>query len=397
MGGMLEPATTLRDIYGSHKIFVARSSPNATCWLPKGEIALDMMTSGMLTILGDMPVLCAASVSTPEGLHLLLDAGFHLPPEIIQYNGASQYLSLIRQICNEGRTFVTQHVHPQNEVPKGSCWIDPAVLSWVNNKANLEVFVPEGFYPTRAIVQTTELTCNAFARNTPVVIKAVTDESTGGGVDVRICRNEDDLRKAADYFSDCEQVVVEQFLDIRNNLCLHYYVKGDGEIVFLGVAGQVSDEQGIYRGNWIEDGAKCPAVVVEVGRKIARVAFERGYYGVLGIDVAILADGQCKVFDLNFRGNGSTPGVLFITSIHQCYGKSLIRFRRFTGKGDYRQMLDAIYQGMADEIFLPAGSCDPSVGPYPAERPLVAGFVLGGTRPEILENERRLAAFGLCT
>jgi hypothetical protein len=50
---------------------------------------------------------------------------------------------------------------------------------------------------------------------------------------------------------------------------------------------------------------------------------------------------------------------------------------------------------MNEEIFLPLGSCDPSAGPYPNERPLMTGLILGQTRFDVLENERKLMSLGM--
>ena len=395
MNPTLQPSKTFSSIYGKALVFVGRSSPNATRWLPPGEMTLDMLSAGMLTVLGDMSAVCAASASTPNALGLLRDAGFQLPREIHRYVDVADYMKMLQKICANRQKTVAQHVHPLSEIPPEYCWIAPSVLSFVNNKANLAKFVPGDNIPVREIVSVDQLACRNRTWNPPVVIKVATDESSGGGVDVRICRNSNAIQKAAAYFADCQHVVVEEYLDIQRNLCLNYCVAADGGIDYLGFAKQVSDEQGIYRGNWIEAGDKCPAGAVEVGTSIVRDAFENGYYGAVGIDMAVLEDDHCKVFDLNFRGNGSTPALLYAQSIHQHYRKPVIRLRRLTGRGDYRDMLNAVYRAMAKGILLPLGSCDPDAGPYVGERPVLTGMILGETRDDVLENERELVSIGL--
>lgn len=395
MNPTLQPSRTFSSIYGNAFVFMARSSPNASRWLPREEMVLDMATATMLTVLGDMSVVCAASVSTPDALGLLRDAGFQLPREIHRYVDVADYMKILKKFCVAGLKMVVQHVHPLSEIPPECSWIAPAVLSFVNNKANLEKLVPNGNIPSRKIMPAKQLADTDRSWCFPVVIKAVTDESSGGGIDVRICRNGNDIQKAASYFRDCRHVVVEEYLDIRRNLCLHYCVTADGVIDYLGFAEQVSDEQGIYRGNWIEAGDKCPAEAVEVGKSIVRAAYKRGYYGILGMDMAVLEDGYCKVFDLNFRSNGSTSTLLYAQSVHQHYRKPVIRLRRLTGRGNYRDLLNAVYRAMAGGILLPLGSCDPEAGPYVRERPLLAGMILGETRQDVLENERELVSLGL--
>ena len=392
---VLQSKTYFSSIYGREFIFTVRASPNACRWLPQSEIVLDMLTAGMLTITGDMPYVCAASVSTPEGLGLLRDAGFRIPSVIYRYVDATDYLALISNLCREGREIVTQHVHPVNEIPPVCSWIEPSVLSFVNNKANMGELVPNPYVPHREIVPVNRLVHSDMIGRLPVVVKVSTDESTGGGGDVRICRTLSDVRLAASSFEESGKVVVEEYLPIRQNLCLHYGVTGEGDVSYLGFAEQVSDEEGLYQGNWLDAQCPCPAEAIEAGAAIARAGFERGYFGVLGIDIAVLEDGTCRVFDLNFRGNGSTPAVLYADSILDHCHAPVLRFRRFLGKGNYREMLNAVYRAMARGMLLPLGSCDPEAGSYREERPRLIGLIPGQTREDVLEKERKLTELGL--
>jgi len=395
IGIEVNPAITFASIYGNDSLFVARASPNAAHWLPKGDIALDMLTGGLLTSLGDMPTLCAASVSTDDCLGLMRDAGFRIPSDIYRYFDVKDYMRLIKKLCLGGRKIVTQHVHPENEIPSECCWVSPSVLSFLNNKANLEKLVPVDIVPSRKILPVQEMIKADRTWNPPCVIKAVTDESSGGGVDVYICHSPIDIQKAGAFFIECHHVVIEDYLNMRRNLCLNYCMSKEGDITYLGFAEQVSDVDGIYRGNWIDFKEECPCEIIEAGMKVVRAAFDRGYYGFFGMDVALLEDGHYKIFDLNFRANGSTPAVLYAESIRRKYQKHVMRFRRFTGEGNYRQMLDAVYKAMGNEMFLPLGSCDPSAGPYKQQQPLLIGLILGETRQDVLEKEKELASLGL--
>ena len=394
MTTVLKPAATFSEIFGKTAVFTGRSSPNASRWLPKDEMALDALSAAQLVIVGDMITVCAASASTSEGIGLLRDAGFRIQAHLYRYRNAADYLELLKRLCAEGKSVVMQHVHAQADLLHESCLVKPQVLSFINNKANLACFAKNEYLPTRKIVQINDSENIKKTMRLPVVIKAVTDESTGGGVDVRICRGETDLRAAAAYFYDCPSVVVEDYLDIQRNLCLNYFIDKEGGIVYLGFAEQVSDDEGRYQGNWIED-SSCADGIVAAGREVAGRAFESGYYGFMGMDVAVLADERFKIFDLNFRANGSTPALLYAESIRACLNISVMRFRRFTGTGDYRQMLKTVYQAMDEKIFLPLASCDPSAGAYGDKHPVINGLILGNTRQEVLEMELKLAAMGL--
>jgi hypothetical protein len=391
----LQPLNLISSVYGATPIFIARSSPNASRWLPQSALERDMATASMLTVLGDMPIVCAASVSTPDALSLLRDAGFQSPKKIYRYADVKDYRRILHKFFNDGLVMVTQHVHPLSEMPPEYCWIAPPVLSFLNNKANLENLVPKENVPFREIVSVDQIVNSKRKWMAPVVIKAVTDESTGGGIDVRICLSGDDVKKAASYFADCCFVVCEEWMDIRRNLCLHYSITNVGNITYLGFTEQVSDDRGAYCGNWLEDGTVCPVDAVEVGASIVRTAYEHGYYGIVGIDMAVWEEQPCKVFDLNFRANGSTPAILYSQSIYRNHQKPVIRLRRLKGSGNYRDMLNSVYRAMTKGILLPLGSCDPEKGNYVEKHPLLTGMILGETRQDVLENERELASMGL--
>ena len=53
-------------------------------------------------------------------------------------------------------------------------------------------------------------------------------------------------------FEKCEQIVVEEVLEIVRNPCLNFAVMPDGEVRYLGFADQDISPEGKYRGNWIE-------------------------------------------------------------------------------------------------------------------------------------------------
>ena len=391
---MLQSGITLDSLYGANCIYLPSSSPNAGSWLPNEEIARDMRTAGLIG-LGEMPVVCAASVSAAENLGLLRDAGFDLPPEMHRYFSTADYLALLRKLGLAGRTMVVHYMHPIDEIPPENYWIAPEVLSFLNNKASLEKLVPVENLPDREVLPRQQLSSLDWRGRLPLVIKAVTNESTGGGIDVFICRTADDIGRAESYFARCQTVIVEKYISIMRNLCLHFALKPDAGIDYLGFAEQVIDEQGRYHGNWIDVESKCPAPAVDAALAVARTGAVYGYSGILGVDAAVLEDGSCKIFDLNFRINGSTLSVLHADAIRRNFGTPVMRRRGFMGRGQYFDLLNVVYRAMARGILLPLGSCNPEAGPYPEECPRLTALVLGMNRLEVMENERELKSMGL--
>jgi hypothetical protein len=395
MHARLQPALTFSDIFGTELLYSPRASPNACAWLPRDEAILDMLTGGQLTILGSMPILCAVGVTSREALELLSDAGFQAPAAPCRYRDGVDYLRLVSELTGSGRKIVVQHVHPVAELTPDTCWVPPATLSFLNNKGNLAEVVDAPHLPARRIVATDRLMAKPSPADLPLVLKAVTDESTGGGIDVVICGTAEELERAAAYFGACAHVVVEDFITIRRNLCLNYAVTAAGRITYLGCAEQVSDAQGKYHGNWIDAESEAPAVAVEVGVDVVRAGFDRGYWGFVGVDMAVEEEGRVVVFDLNFRLNGSTAALLLAESVRRNLGQRVIRLRSWRGKGTYREMLNAAYAAMGKGLLLPLNSYDPVAGGQPHAPPRMAGLIIGGSRDEVNEREGELAALGL--
>jgi hypothetical protein len=395
MEPLLTPTITLGEIYGPELLFSPRASPNARSWLPRDEAVLDMLTGGQLTILGEMPLLCAAGVSSPEALGILRDAGFAVPVGLRSYSDAVDYLRRVSEWSGRGRRIVIQHVHPVSEIPAQACWIPPSTLSYLNNKGNLARLVDARHVPVRRILPADGIRAGHSFPNLPLVIKAVTDESTGGGLDVAVCRTAEDLERAAQFFTTCTHVVVEEFIPIARNLCLNYVVTPEGRVDFIGCAEQVSDTQGKYHGNWIDEGSAAPAAAVELGAGVARAGYALGYWGCVGMDMAVREDGHAVVFDLNFRLNGSTAALLLARSVHARLGHPVMRLRSWTGKGAYRDLLNAAYIAMGRGLVLPLNSYDPIAGGQPNAIPRMAGLIVGGSRGEVTEREKELAALGL--
>jgi len=391
----LKPIQSLSQIYGSDVIYSPRASPNACTWLPHDEFILDGMTGGQISVAGDMPIFCAAGASTPEGLRLLRDAGFDFPRKVFRYSAAVDYLHKLKSLYNGRRKIALLHVHPASELPPEACWVKPETLSFLNNKANLATLVSPCHVPARRMLIPGRLLIELSSHRFPLVVKAATDESSGGGVDVAICRTSRDLKQAAVMLQSCRRVVIEEFLPIKRNLCLNYAATAEGTINYLGCAEQVSDANGKYRGNWIDPTTMAPPLAIEIGTRVVAAGFALGYYGCVGVDMGVLEDDRIVAFDLNFRVNGSTAALLLAESVQRTSGRTVLRFRALQGSGTYRDLLKSAYAAIHKGVFLPLSSYDPEGGGYPKARPRMTGLILGKTREKVEEHERELSTMGL--
>lgn len=391
----LRPAHTLDEIYGPGLLYSPRGAPGARTWLPRDDTVLDLLTGGQMTVLGGMPLLCASAVSTPEALQLLRDAGFDAPADPFRYRDEDEYPRILSGLSGGARRIVVQHVHPASVLPPDRCWIPPSALSFLNNKGNLAELVDAPHLPARRVVESGRIARFIPASALPLVLKAITDESTGGGLDVAVCRTPADIGAAAELFRPCARVVEEKYMEFARDLCLNYAANADGGSAYLGCAEQVLTPDAKYRGNWIDPESEAPPAAVEAGARVVRAGAALGYRGCVGIDIGVLHDGRFVVYDLNFRVNGSTAAVLLAGEIRRVSNRSVLRFRNWVGRSAYRDMLDAAYSAMGTGALLPLASYDPKAGGFPDAAPRLSGLVLGATRGEVCERERELADLGL--
>lgn len=396
MAWPLCPTFTLDDFFGSEIVYCQRISPTACTWLPFDEMSRDTMTGGALSVTGGLSHICSAAVSTPKAMQLLKDAGLPVPgKELLRYTDKEDYVRLLLELSRAGKKVASQYRHDASELPETNCWIQPSVLSYVNNKANLGALVEAGYLPQRAVIPFSELASYLSNNPLPIVVKAATEEATGAGLDVVLCETAADVSRAKQVFGTCESVIVEEFLHIARNLCLNYAVTAGGETIFLGCAEQISDRSGRYLGNWLGKSIEAPPEAVEVGMQIVTKGFNLGYFGLAGIDMALLDDGRIMVYDLNFRINGSTTPLLLAKSVMETFGQPLIKLDRFVGASSYREMLDVIYGELGKGKLVPITSYDPEAGGVQGSQPRLIALLLGETKDEIDAYKCKLEAMGL--
>lgn len=393
-GPDLPPMLTLAEIHGPGHAYSPRPHPAAQRWLSPTLAAREAVAGAQLSIAGAMPVLCSSAVASSAGLDLLREAGVPVPEHRILYRDDSTYDAGLRALAAAGYRIVNRLWHPQGVLPHDAYANPQSLLGALNNKACLARLVPLSLVPARRIVALADL-CDVTRDDAlPVVVKAVTDEPTGAGFDVRICRAAADIASAAVVFSSCAEVVVERFLPMERSVCLNYAAMPDGAVRYLGSAEQICDASGRYRGNWL-DAENPPPEAIEGAAAVARIGAGLGYCGFLGVDLAIMADGSLKIFDLNFRDNSSTPALLLQDSIRRRFGDCVMRLRGFRGMGDYPALLKAARAGWRSGLLLPLASCDPQAIGATEEPPTLRGLVIGADRSDVERGETELAALGL--
>lgn len=381
----IEPAMTLRDLTGPGHRVLLRASERRGRWLQPDRQFREASSGGVVSTCGAIPYLMSAASASPVVRRLFARAGMTFPPEVETYDDLDDYPRRLAEFVAPGRV-VLQHVHDPREIAPELCWIPPALLSWLNNKASLAELVPAAAVAKRRVTTSAELSDAPPAL--PCVVKAATDDSTGGGLDVVLCRTAADLADAVRLFSGIEQVVIEKFLEIDRSFCLNFGVFAGGRVVYLGAAEQVCTPSGRFAGNWIE-GVRLPESVVAPARHAVERGAALGYYGFAGVDVALTEDGPF-VIDLNFRYNASTSPLLYFNALRERLGQVVVRSKRWAVSGDGWE--DAVARAIDSGRLLPIYIHDPQSSPFRDRPAFVSAAIAGGDRADV---ERFLADSGI--
>jgi len=354
----------------------------------------DFRTGDHLPVVGDCPVLCSRGVTAPDGLALLREAGWQLAPRI-EYDDARTYAARLGELAAAPGPVVFQHAHPPGEFPPERYWIPRPLLCALNDKARLSEYAGDAPVPRRRVLDLPGLTADHAELRAPVVIKVSTDETTGGGRAVRLCRGPEDVRDALASFAGVARVVVEEHLPISRILCVQFAVGPDGRVRDLGFSEQIANAGGRYLGNWFDPREQLPDGIRDAGRAIMARAAALGYRGIAGFDFALCGDAPAPVIDLNFRLNGSTGPLLVAREATRRLGAPLLLYRSFIAQQAFAPAVRAAARAMSRGHFLPLCLFDPARTPRPAERPRVSGVLGGASRAEILDRLARMEADGL--
>lgn len=395
----LHPALTLDELLGPGHVYCPRASLRACRWLGTDAPGLDALAAARLPIAGQTPVVCSMGSLGPQTLAVLTDAGFTLPVETFAYRDETHRVALTRELAAQGYRMVVDHVYPADELAAVTYWIDPALLRRLNNKGALAEFVPAAFTPDRQVVDYGELADILDRHRAPVMLKAATDESSGGGVDTAVYRPGEAVGPLLDRFAGCDQVVIETRLAIRSNLCLNYAIARQGEVHYLGCSRQVTGaDGGRFLGNQLEAGLEPPSALHRAATDVIEHARRLGYYGFAGIDAAITDDGELFIYDLNFRANASTLPLLMMPALRAHRGARVAhsRYWQWTGNGGFPGMLRAVSTRVRLGGLLPFSLTDTqAAGHGPTTRHRLGGMLYGHGMAELQQLDAWMAAQGL--
>jgi len=389
---VLSPSLALDEVFGDGVTYNPREPYGGNPFVGEDAPVSNALTGGQLVIAGGLRVMCHRAVARDQVLDLVRRAGFVVHTALEPYGDQVEYEQLLAG--KAPGTVVFQHAHPPEQADPSLYWIPKRTLETLNDKSCLNSLAPAAAIPRRDVVPTRGHWAAAqwAAQPLPVVVKVPSHHSLGAGEGVRICRDRAGLRAALDDFAAADELVVEEFLDVRTSWCVQFACLADGSVRWLGGAEQLVDDHGHYWGNWIS--ASPQAEAAELGREIAARGAAAGYRGVAGFDIALTGDGRLVALDCNFRINGSTVGLLCHSAIQELHGAAEIQFRTVRDSRGWASLCGTLEPLAREGRVLPYAGYDPAGEPASGIA-RASVLVTGPTREDVARTVDRLLACGL--
>jgi len=210
--------------------------------------------------------------------------------------------------------------------------IDPKLTTWLNDKKNLEKYVPHEFLPERYahFFNGEEFFKSKIDIPIPCVVK-VSASSAGEGV--RLCSTVKDVEQAKiDFKMRTGTLFVEKLIPYVHNIGFQFGISHDKNLFFpphiIGHNHQVTASDGEFLGGFIFREEPIGDVEEKIKKVIEKEILpkiqEMGWYGVGGFDVLIDAEGKFYIIDSNFRTTGMTA-YIFLTR-NNLIAKSMVSF-----------------------------------------------------------------------
>jgi hypothetical protein len=302
--------------------------------------------------------------------------------EIRTYRTAEEFHQLVGDVIGSGERLLCQHVHDEDEVPAEACMVAPGLLRYLNNKANLPAIVGADGAPRRSSIGPGDVA--ALDVDESWVLKVCSDDSSGGGFGVYVHQAGSAIAKPS-FVQPGAELIVEEYLDLVENWCVHFCVEAIGAPRLLGATEQLISATGAYGGSRV-GGTVLPPAAAELCQAVAERARELGFIGYCGIDTGLTSAGELKVFDLNFRINASTPPLLVLNAIAATRGPSWEgrgrwqTYRHDHSLPDLVKRLDAVYP---DGALVPIASYDPAFTANGSGASLLSALLIGDDEQDL--------------
>lgn len=383
-------AAASRSVFGPNAVLTARLPLSDTGANTADPHLCDAYTGPIVAIAGETPVICSAAVASPCGLDLLGAAGVPVSREIRTYRTSGEFHRLVGDVIDNGERLLCQHVHSEAEVPGDACLVAPSLLRYLNNKANLPAIVgPEGA-PRRSSASAADVA--ALRVDESWVLKVCSDDSSGGGYGVYVHQAGTPIAQPG-FVQPGADLIVEEYLDLVENWCVHFCVEAIGAPRLIGATEQLISDTGAYGGSRV-GGTVLPPAAATLGQAVVERARQLGFIGYCGIDTGLTSTGEVKVFDLNFRINASTPPLLVLNALAASRGPAWDgrgRWQTYRHDGSLAELVGRLRSVYPEPNLIPIASYDPAFADNGSGPSLLSALLIGDDEPDL----RRLTALPL--
>ncbi|HEY5198619.1 MAG TPA: hypothetical protein VIJ51_16475 [Solirubrobacteraceae bacterium] len=369
-------------VFGPGAVLTARLPLSDTGANTADPHLCDAYTGPIMAIADQTPVICSAGVASPCGLDLLGAAGVPVSREIRTYRTTEDFHRLVGEVIGNGERLLCQHVHDEGEVPADACLVAPALLRYLNNKANLPAIVGADGAPRRSSISPGDVA--ALGVDASWVLKVCSEDSSGGGYGVYVHEAGSAIARP-NFVQPGAELIVEEYLELVENWCVHFCVEAIGTPRLLGATEQLISATGAYGGSRV-GGTILPAAAAELCQAVAERARELGFIGYCGIDTGLTSSGELKVFDLNFRINASTPPLLVLNAIAASRGPSWDgrgRWQTYRHSGSLPDLVTRLEAVYPDRALVPIASYDPAFTANGLGPSLLSALLIGDDEQDL--------------
>lgn len=369
-------------VFGPDAVLTARLPLSDTGANTADPHLCDAYTGPIMAIADQTPVICSAGVASPCGLDLLGAAGVPVSREIRTYRTAEDFRRLVGDVIGNGERLLCQHVHDEDEVPVEACMVAPSLLRYLNNKANLPAIVGADGAPRRSSISPGDVA--ALGVDESWVLKVCSDDSSGGGYGVYVHQAGSAIARPS-FVQPGAELIVEEYLDLVENWCVHFCVEAIGAPRLIGATEQLISDTGAYGGSRV-GGTVLPPAAAELCQAVVERARELGFIGYCGVDTGLTSSGEVKVFDLNFRINASTPPLLVLNAIAASRGASWTgrgRWQTYRHSGSLPDLVTRLEAVYPDRALVPIASYDPAFAANGSGPSLLSALLLGDDEQDL--------------
>lgn len=375
----LDTVVPIDRLYPPDAAFMARSDLQQTRLLGYTPLNLDAVTTLWIGLLRDRSTVRHVSGTTDEILECLAMAGLPHSEDMHRFTTGDEAEAIADKLITDGKKLFWPYPLRAGRFPDDAQLVAPALWARLNSKEYLSEIVPAHALPRREVLPLSTL--QAGVKERPCFLKAAGQDATGWGYAVRHAATDNDLSTAIAELErqGIDRVIVEEAVDVSVCWCVNMSIVDDG-ITYLGAAEQTFSAPGKQSGSVIDPDVAFPPAGLQLAKQVAETAQAMGFRGICGLDIGLSPDGRLTVFDPNFRGNSSTPQVLFYQSAAARSGlKVSVSFGGLSSR-PMKEIIDRIAGPMADGWFVPVRLLDAALLPAADGTSLATGFVLGATR-----------------